>query len=99
MLNKKNIYIIVIKTWYIIWASLLFYGISCIDKLSDTLLYKMSILQYIFDIISLGITSICSLYVVYLVKEDDKETREAAVLALSDALRQSRENNLESADI
>ena len=94
-----NIYIIVIKTWYIIWASLLFYGISCIDKLSDTLLYKMSILQYIFDIISLGITSICSLYVVYLVKEDNKETREAAVLALSDALRQSRENNLESADI
>ena len=94
-----NIYIIAIKCWYIIWASLLFYGISCIDKLSNTLLYKISILQYIFDIISLGITSICSLYVMYLVKEDDKQTKEAAVLALSDALRHSSENNLESADI
>jgi hypothetical protein len=92
-----NIYIIAIKIWYIIWASLLFYGISCIDKLSDTLLSKISILQYIFDIISLGITSICSLYIVYLVKQDNKETRDSAITALSEALGESRK--MDSVDI
>ena len=78
-----NIYIGFIKTGYVIWGSLLFYGIPCLDKLSSSLLFKMALFQYIFDIISLALTFIISVHLINLVYEDNKKTKEAAIDALA----------------
>lgn len=91
-----NIYIGFIKTGYVIWGSLLFYGIPCLDKLSSSLLFKMALFQYIFDIISLALTFIISLHLINLVYEDNKKTKEAAIDALANAMGES---NLNSMDI
>ena len=62
---SPNMYILGIKSSYILWGSLLFYGIPCLDKLSSSLLFKMALFQYIFDIISLALTFIISVHPVH----------------------------------
>lgn len=83
---QPNIYIGCIKFSYILWGSILFYGVPCLNELSDTLLFKMALLQYMFDIVSLALTFIISLYVVNLVYEDNKKTKEQAIEAIANAM-------------
>lgn len=93
---KPNIYIGCIKLSYVLWGSILFYRIPCLNEISDTLLYKMSLLQYIFDIISLSVVFLISLYLVYLVNEDNKKTKELAIEAIANAMHNSdsKDNNI-----
>lgn len=93
---KPNIYIGCIKFSYVLWGSILFYRIPCLNEISDTLLYKMSLLQYIFDIISLSVVFLISLYLVYLVNEDNKKTKELAIESIANAMHNSdsKDNNI-----
>jgi hypothetical protein len=93
---KPNICIGSIKFSYVLWGSILFYRIPCLNEISDTLLYKMSLLQYIFDIISLSVVFLISLYLVYLVNEDNKKTKELAIESIANAMHNSdsKDNNI-----
>lgn len=95
---KPNIYIGCIKFSYIIWGSILFYGVPCLKELSGTLLFKMALLQYMFDIVSLAVTFLISLYLVNLVYEDNKKTKELAIQAIASEMRYDNieTNNSES---
>jgi len=90
---SPNMYILGIKSSYILWGSLLFYGVPCLDDLADTLLFKMSLLQYMFDIISVAVVSVINLYITYLYYEDVKETKEAAIQAIAGGIRDADNNN------
>ena len=57
------------------------------------LLFKMSLLQYMFDIISVAVVSVINLYITYLYYEDVKETKEAAIQAIAGGIRDADNNN------
>ena len=42
---------IIFKFVFIIWASLLFYSVPCIEDMKGTFLFTMSLIQYLIDII------------------------------------------------
>ena len=48
---KKIDNIIIFKLVFIIWASLLFYSVPCIEDMKGTFLFTMSLMQYLIDII------------------------------------------------
>ena len=83
---KPNIYIGCIKFSYVLWGSILFYEVPCLNKLSETLLFKMALLQYMFDIVSLAVTFLIRLYVVNLLYEDNKKTKELAIDAIANSM-------------
>ena len=48
---KKLCKMIIFKFVFIIWASLLFYSVPCIEDMKGTFLFTMSLIQYLIDII------------------------------------------------
>lgn len=77
-----NVIFIAYKGGYILWGSLIYMnGITCSHKLKGTLLYNISGVQYMLDMISLLIVILNTLYLNFIMNQT-----EAQVILLAGAL-------------
>ena len=92
---KKIDNIIIFKLVFIIWASLLFYSVPCIEDMKGTFLFTMSLMQYLIDIIIFFGYFVGFMYNYFNSKNQDVDIQQVREGNLNHIISEDNSDNIE----